>query len=99
MHFIKNAWRRSESDNTLVLMEINWTDYELPNGFDWHLERFKQFMAEGAKEKGAQKLYLCAGYAENTIAFNNKMGCVQAKEINQELYEEDPNDLKLEYPI
>ena len=52
-----------------------------------------------AKKWGADKLYLCAGSSENTIAFYKKIGCVNAVELNQELYAEDPNDIQLEYLI
>jgi len=50
-----------------------------------------------AKSWGAERIYLCAGSAENTISFYNKMGFRNAEEINQALYEEDPNDIQLEY--
>lgn len=46
---------------------------------------------------GADKLYICAGSSEDTIAFYHKLGCVDAKEVNQELYELDPNDIQLEF--
>ena len=152
--YIKNAWRMV--DGTLQLVEINWTDYELPNGLQWHMQHFLKTIVEGgkafgcfekdvlvgyvtinsdifgvyskqilldqlfvsqnyrnkgigkklfgfcifqAKRWGADKLYLCAGSSENTIAFYKKIGCVNAVEINQELYEEDPNDIQLEYLI
>jgi N-acetylglutamate synthase-like GNAT family acetyltransferase len=52
-----------------------------------------------AKKWGADKLYLCAGSSEDTIAFYNKLGCVNTSEINQALYEEDPNDIQLEYQL
>lgn len=135
-----------------LLFEINWTDYELPNGLCWHLEHFKKAIenggysfgcfdngalvgygtldtkifgekskyvlldqlfvskdyrnrnigkqivsmcAEQAKSLGANRLYLCAGSSEDTIAFYKKIGCVNAAEINRELFEEDPNDIQL----
>lgn len=52
-----------------------------------------------AKESGGEKLYICAGSAENTIAFYRRCGCVDAKEINQDLYEEDIRDLQLEFKL
>ena len=55
--------------------------------------------AKQAKEYGAEKLFLCAGSAENTIAFYHKRGCVAAAEKNEKLYEEDPRDIQLEYPL
>ena len=45
--------------------------------------------AKQAKEYGAKKIFLCAGSAENTIAFYKKLGCVSAVERNERLYEED----------
>lgn len=53
--------------------------------------------AAKAKQLGADKLYICAGSAEETIAFYFAIGCVEAIEINQELYESDPRDFQLEY--
>lgn len=152
--FIKNAWRFVDGKGKLV--EINWTDHELPNGLQWHMEHFKETLQLGgkafgcfdentlvgyatvsadifgtyskyvlldqlfisidyrnkgigkklfhlctsqAKTWGANKLYICAGSSEDTITFYNKIGCVNANEINQKLYEEDPNDIQLEYQL
>lgn len=149
--YIKNVWR--DVDGELRLVEINWTDYELPNGLQWHIEHYAQTIKNGgyaygcfdngllvgygtldgklfgtsskyllldqlfvskdyrnknigkqiislcadrAKIMGADKLYICAGSSEDTIAFYKKMGCVNALEINKELFEKDPNDLQLE---
>jgi GNAT superfamily N-acetyltransferase len=50
-----------------------------------------------ARRWGVDKIYICAGSAEETIAFYKKIGCLQTSEINQVLYEEDPRDLQLEY--
>ncbi len=52
-----------------------------------------------AKAFGADKLYICAGSSEDTIAFYFKLGCVEAVEINQRLYELDKNDYQLEYTL
>lgn len=152
--YIKNAWRYI--DGVLTLVEIDFTDYELPNGFCWHLEHFKQTIENGgyafgcfdtdvlvgygtlhgqifgekskyilldqlfvskdyrnkgigrrivsmcteqAKFLGANKLYLCAGSSEDTIAFYKKIGCVTAAEINRGLFENDPNDMQLELQL
>jgi len=54
---------------------------------------------ELAKQKGAEKLYICAGSAEETIAFYLAVGCTVAQEINQQLYEDDPRDYQLEYKL
>jgi GNAT superfamily N-acetyltransferase len=59
----------------------------------------KLFMLCGkvAKEWGADKIYICAGSAEETIAFYFAIGCKEAVEINKELYEDDPRDFQLEF--
>lgn len=55
--------------------------------------------AKTAKEWGADKIYICAGSAEDTIAFYRKIGCCDAVEIQQDLYESDPRDLQLEFAL
>lgn len=52
-----------------------------------------------AKESFAEKIYICAGSAEDTVGFYRSCGCVDALEVNQELYEQDPRDLQLEYVL
>lgn len=47
----------------------------------------------------AEKIYICAGSSEDTIAFYFKLGCIEATEINKELYEIDRNDYQLEYRL
>lgn len=53
--------------------------------------------SEIAKGWGADKFYICAGSAEETIAFYMAIGCTTAKEINEELYQIDTRDYQLEY--
>jgi len=60
-------------------------------------KRLFRMCAEQAKEWGADKLYMCAGSAEDTIAFYHSLGCTDAEEIDQALFEEDPRDIQLEY--
>lgn len=55
--------------------------------------------SEVAKEFMAEKIYICAGSSEDTIAFYFKLGCIEATEINKELYEIDRNDYQLEYRL
>ncbi|MDW7660713.1 MAG: GNAT family N-acetyltransferase [Bacillota bacterium] len=55
--------------------------------------------AVASRSFGAEKLFICAGSAEETIAFYKAMGCVMAEEINESLYNEDPRDLQMEYTI
>lgn len=54
---------------------------------------------EVAREWKADKVYICAGSAEETIAFYDRIGCREAIEINKELFELDPRDYQLEYSI
>lgn len=56
-------------------------------------------IAEVAREWKADKIYICAGSAEETIAFYFAIGCKEAVEINKELYENDPRDFQLEFPL
>jgi len=154
-NFIKNVWRKN-TDGEYELQEINWTDHELPNGFEWHLNRFREALSNGGASFGcfdgdtlvgyavtggkvfgqseryllldqlfisqkyrgqgigkalfmmcadrarclsAEKLYLCAGSSENTMAFYKKLGCVPAAEVNEELLADDPNDIQPEYRL
>ncbi len=55
--------------------------------------------AQTAHDWGADKLYICAGSSEETIAFYIAIGCKEAVEINRELYESDPRDFQLEYVV
>lgn len=52
-----------------------------------------------AKTWGAEKLYACAGSAEDTIAFYKSLGWVNATEINPALAEKDERDIQLEYDL
>lgn len=55
--------------------------------------------ANKAYEWGADKLYMCAGSSEDTIAFYKSIGCVNAEEINQILFDQDHRDIQLEYDL
>lgn len=55
--------------------------------------------ADAAREWNADKIYICAGSAEETIAFYFTIGCKEALEINKELYENDPRDYQLEFSL
>jgi ribosomal protein S18 acetylase RimI-like enzyme len=57
---------------------------------------FREICA-GAKNFGAEKLYISANSSEESQAFYKAMGCREAEEINQELFEEEPFDCHLEY--
>lgn len=54
---------------------------------------------KAAREWNADKIYICAGSAEETIAFYFAIGCKEAEEINKELYENDTRDFQLEYVL
>jgi len=54
---------------------------------------------EKCKKWKMDKIYICAGSAEDTIAFYRRQGCVDAIEINEALYAEDPRDMQLEYSV
>jgi predicted N-acetyltransferase YhbS len=55
--------------------------------------------AEKARELGAKKMYISATPAENTIHFYMHLGCILAREIDQELFELEPEDIHLEYAL
>lgn len=61
----------------------------------------KLFMlsTEVAKEWDADRIYICAGSAEETINFYFAIGCKEAEEINKKFYESDPRDFQLEYVL
>ena len=52
-----------------------------------------------ARALGARKLYVSATPSENTVNFYMHMGCVPATEIDQELFELEPEDIHLEYVL
>lgn len=52
-----------------------------------------------AKSWQVDKLYICAGSAEDTTSFYRSLGCRDAMEVNLELYESDPRDIQLEYDL
>ncbi|MNH46337.1 hypothetical protein D3C74_200580 [compost metagenome] len=54
-------------------------------------------ISDQALKWNADKIYICAGSAEETVAFYFAIGCIEAVEINEIYYENDPRDLQLEY--
>ncbi len=54
---------------------------------------------EKAQQMNARKLYVSATPSENAINFYLNMGCVVTQEIDQELFELEPEDIHLEYVI
>jgi GNAT superfamily N-acetyltransferase len=55
--------------------------------------------AKYALSRGADKLYICAGSAEETIAFYTALGCKEAVERDEALYQADPRDYQLEFDL
>lgn len=58
-----------------------------------------ELSARAAKGMYADRIYICAGSAEETINFYFAIGCKEAVEINEKLYENDPRDIQLEYVL
>ncbi len=54
---------------------------------------------EEGRNWGVDKIYICAGSAEDTIHFYHSLGCINAVEINEQFYLQDPKDIQLEYKI
>ena len=62
-------------------------------------KRLLEFSINKAKTWSVDKIYICAGSSEDTIAFYYAMGCHIATEINEVLSAEDPRDIQLEYAL
>ena len=58
-----------------------------------------ELSADVARKWNADKIYICAGSAEETIAFYFSIGCKEAVEVNKEIYESDPRDYQLEFSL
>jgi len=58
-----------------------------------------QLAVEKAVELEARKMYISATPAENTVNFYTYMGCVLATEIDQELFNLEPEDIHLEFVL
>ena len=54
---------------------------------------------EAARDWSADKLYICAGSAEETVNFYFALGCKEASEIHLPYYEDDPRDFQMEYDL
>ncbi len=62
-------------------------------------QKLFNFACKSALALGATKLYIGSHPAYETQLFYNKMGCVDAIEINQEIYNREPLDRQLEYVL
>lgn len=58
-----------------------------------------ELACDTARQLGAKKLYISAHSSQETQAFYKAMGCVEAEEINEELFEIEPFDCHLEYVL
>ena len=54
---------------------------------------------QGARELGAERLYISAHSAQETMAAYRALGCAEAAEVNQLLAEKEPCDVPLEYVL
>jgi GNAT superfamily N-acetyltransferase len=54
---------------------------------------------EIAKRFDVGYLFICAGSAEETIAFYRSLGCIDAPERHNDYYESDPRDLQMVYSV
>ncbi len=64
----------------------------------WGKKLFEKAV-ERAKELGAKRLYISATPSENTVNFYLHLGCEVTGEIDQELFDLEPEDIHLEYGI
>ena len=58
-----------------------------------------EICCEEAKLLGAKKLYVAAHPSVETQHFYKKMGCTLASEINPTIFNKEPLDLQMEYPL
>lgn len=56
-----------------------------------------KIICKNAKEMGAKKLYISAHSSQETQAFYDTLGCVEAKEYNESLVAKEPYDCQLEF--
>jgi len=56
-------------------------------------------IADTVKAWNVDKLYICSNSSEETVALYHGLGCIEAIEINQKLYECDPRDFQLEFKL
>jgi ribosomal protein S18 acetylase RimI-like enzyme len=54
---------------------------------------------EEASRRGAEHLYISATPSENTVHFYRGLGCVVASELDPLLFELEPLDIHLEFPL
>jgi len=80
----------------LQLMQIH-TSYEYRNkGIGKELFKVS---AEKARHMGAKKLYISTHSSEESQLFYQRIGCVDAQEINKKLAEHEPYDRQMEFAL
>jgi len=62
-------------------------------------KRLFRLVAEYAGSLGAKKIYISANSSEETQAFYKAAGCIEAKEVNQAIAEDEPFDCQMEYVL
>lgn len=85
-----------EKDKYVLLDQIFITLEHRGNGIG---KKLFYLSVDAAKKLGADKIYICAGSSEETVAFYFALGCEFATEINKKLYEADERDLQLEFTL
>lgn len=80
-----------------VLLDAMFVSYEA-RGLGIGKTLFQRCVEE-ARIWQVDKLLICAGSAEDTIAFYKSVGCTEAEEINQKYFDDDPRDIQLEYAL
>ena len=61
--------------------------------------RLVEHMKEKARELGAKKLYVSATPSLNTITFYQNRGFTVTDDVNQELFEKEPEDIHMELTL
>lgn len=62
-------------------------------------KRLFSMACQAARKRNAGKLYIIASSSEESQAFYRAMGCVEAKEVVPELFEQEPLDVHMEYML
>lgn len=62
-NYIENVWRRNGDTGEYTLQRICWTEKGLPNGYDWHLRRFREALNDGGAAFGCFDGKTLVGYA------------------------------------
>ena len=58
-----------------------------------------EMAVEKARSLGAGRLYISATPSQNTVDFYLHLGCEVTKELDEELFELEPDDIHLEYQL